>query len=214
MLHATSVDVNGVHRRPGTDEQTVAVFPTKTEIGDPLGRAQAAEAMAVRSNAVHAIACAAPDMALYIHADAIGVTRTHLVEQPRLAKAATTILHIENEDASFWIGIIRCPRIDHVQERFIRREGQTIGSNHLRWLGHRRQRAIVGIKTIDPGRLARTASPTLVVIDQSVERITEPDRSVPFHHHIVGGVEGSPRWESTRRTTRPLCSVRSKALSP
>ena len=78
MLNPTRVHIDGIHRIPAAEEQTVAVDATETEF--PTRRGVAMRPKVIRSDAVNAIPGTAPNVAVAIHPDAIGIAVGHPIE--------------------------------------------------------------------------------------------------------------------------------------
>ena len=92
----------------------------KTEIADEVRRGNASQQSSVGSDAVHTIACAAPDIADFIHTNAIGIAIIYTIKIASTCELATTSLHIKNMNHAIRSRIFRGTCIDDIKHRFIR----------------------------------------------------------------------------------------------
>ena len=86
--------MDGIHGVPTAQKQSVAMNTAKTKIADEARRGNAPQQGSIGSDAVHTIACAAPNIADLIHTNAIGIAVVHPVEIPPSLEQPATLHHI------------------------------------------------------------------------------------------------------------------------
>src|SRR5438477_8160282 len=98
---ALGVDVERVDRLAGADEQAVALGAAEAEVGRPLGQQDVADHLALGIEDGHAVlalaaAPAAPEIAVGVHAEAVGHPLAAVDEHPAVLQLVAD--HVEHPD--------------------------------------------------------------------------------------------------------------------
>src|SRR5205823_3209412 len=113
--HALRLDIEGIDRLARRHEQPVALPAAKTDIGAALGQQDAPDQGAVRCehcDPVLALAAgeAAPDIAVGVDPDAVGIARYGVEEEAAVHRAGAVI-----DDVIDMHGLVAARRVDDVQ---------------------------------------------------------------------------------------------------
>ena len=150
-----------------------AIAAAEFDVGDRAAEVDPANQPAVGIEAMHAVAGSAPQPAVFIATDAIGVARRDAMEHPPVRQRAALVNHIEDMDRVFRLGGELCPGGDEVQALLVRREGQAVRTAQA--LGDPLQAAVVGVDAIDRlGEFAELLAALVIrtdAIDGSVNQI-------------------------------------------
>jgi hypothetical protein len=103
-----------------------------------------------RIDAVHAVSRAAPDVAVLVAADAVGVARGHGVEHPALSQCAG-LVDIEYPNVPNRVVREQEAGLDDVETPLVRRKAQAVGPSVI--VGHHAQRTRARVQPVDPRRL-------------------------------------------------------------
>jgi hypothetical protein len=100
----------------------------------------------------------------------------------------TVSVDLVGRDGGGQAGHVRASRVGHIEQRLIRREGETV---RLDAVGdHGGHIAGRGIDAVDVGGTdLADGLVAFVIAVYAVGRIGEPDRAVGFHHDIIGRVQ-------------------------
>ena len=169
-----------------------------------------AEQCARRIDAVHAVAGAAPDVAVLVAANAVGVARAHRVEHPAVVRLAAALADIENTDMLSRVLGEQRAGLDDGQPTLVRREAQAVCA--LEIVGDHAQRVRARVQPVDPRRLLLIAPTALVVgldaVGGSENQIVPSDLTTTS----LGEFGRFPSKLSARTVTSPSSSVRSTHL--
>src|SRR6185437_1740364 len=99
---ASSAEENSIERVRSADEQAVLPVTAKREVGHQVWHQDLAQQASAGIDAMHAVGGAGPDVAILIHAAAIGKTRFHLVEDLAAMQLALRV-HVEGTDVLFGV---------------------------------------------------------------------------------------------------------------
>src|ERR1700692_334338 len=117
-------DVQRVKRCIRRDEQAVAVQTAKGQVRNNLRQQDLAEQFTVRRVTMYAIERTGPDVAMFVHAHAIGPALLDLDELPAVTQFAAC--NIEHADMMWRVLNVRRRRIRDIDAALIWRECETV----------------------------------------------------------------------------------------
>src|SRR5262249_20865053 len=81
---------------------------------------------AARTDAMDSVACARPDIPVFVHAETVRKAWLDLVKYVSALERRAILSYLENSNILFWIIIVRGTCFCDIEQVFIRRECQTI----------------------------------------------------------------------------------------
>ncbi len=171
----------GVQRGRGRDEHAVALEPAEHQVGGELGQPQPADQGAVGVVAEHRLAGRGPDPTGVVEPQAVEVVALDALGEHLAAAQRAVVAHLEHPQ-------VPGSGVGDVEPPLVQREGQAVGPDEV--VGHD---AHLAGRRVDPVDVAAVdlllGGDALVVADDPVRRVGEPDGAVGADHHVVGAVE-------------------------
>src|SRR5262249_3241038 len=124
---------------------------------------------------------AAPQIAIHIDAQAVTATLLRADEDAPIGKPSAVSGYVIGADSGRRRAIL-----DNVECLLVRRKGKTIRPVDI--VSHHSEPAGL-VEPINIHRQLRLGDAAVVVVENAVGRIGEPDRVVGLHHHVVGRIE-------------------------
>src|SRR6185437_14498736 len=186
--NAAAIEEYRIQRVRSCDEQPVLRGTAKCDIRHPVRDPHFAEQPAIRGNAVNTVARAAPYIAVFVHAQPVGISGLDFVKDLPAAQAAGAV-DIEYSDVL--LGIVRrlIAGLGYIQPILVRRESQPVRTVEI--AGRHANLPRLGREAVQRRRLLGCLTSSLVVRLDSIQRIREPDRAVRSHGHVIRCVEPS-----------------------
>jgi hypothetical protein len=181
------VQVHRVHRLRRRHEQPIAGLPAEADVRAGLGQHDLAEERAVGREDVDAVitvtaaARRRPQVAVLVAPDAVRGPGLHVGEHATVpGTAVEDVVHVDAPGLA---------RVDDVEAAAVRREAQAVGTVEV--AEHPLQDA-AGVDPVDRGRQLGLGAAALVVGEDPVTGVGEPDRAVGRDDDVVGSVEPPP----------------------
>ena len=135
------------------DEQARAETPAESEVRHDERHPDDAEQRAVRRDAMHAIAGAAPDVAVLVEPEAIGDAGRDRVKHPARRQTRAIVEHIEHADMAHRFRIELTAAFSDIEQALIGREGKAVRAGEI--VGDQRQIAVARIEAIQRSAATR-----------------------------------------------------------
>src|SRR4051794_20520366 len=190
LQRALVVDVDGVDRRARRHEQPVPLLAAEAQVGARLRQVDLADQVPARRVAADPVLPrvgpphAAPDVALRVDPHPVGKAGREVLGEDLVVRELVAV-HVE--DAHIRAPAVRDPAVDDVEPPLVGRERDPV--RLVEAVGDHRRPPGARVEPVDVGRQLEFGLVALVVAEDAVARVGEPDRAVGGHHHVVRRVQ-------------------------
>jgi hypothetical protein len=141
------------------------------------------EQLTALTNAMNPIACATPNIAVFVNAETVRESGLNLIKDVSSPEGYAIGLDLEYPDILLRVINVWGACLCDINETFIWGESQAI--RPIEVPRHDTDLAAVRLKSINCGRLLRLLPSALIIIHNSKNRVGEPDGAVRFYDDIV-----------------------------
>src|SRR5262249_18506771 len=166
-LHTPGVEKNRIERGRASDKKAILCWSTECYVRDHMRHKDFSKYFSTRTEAMDPIACARPDIPVFVHAETVGKSWLDLVKYVSALERRAILFDLENSDILFWIIGVRGTCFRDIEQVLIWRECQTIRAIEI--IRNNADFAAFWFEAINGRRLLRLFPAAFVIVHNPIK---------------------------------------------